>query len=186
MDIFLQSILPPHLLGLDHVQNRVATIIHPHSIVETLRVLMSHPQGLFTQLIDITAADYPAIKNRFTVSYHLLSHHFHERLIIKLQVDEKTPSPSITNVFECANWYEREVWDMFGIVFSDHADLRRILTDYDFNGHPLRKDFSVTGEVEIHYDNVNQCVSYKPLDLSKQPYRHFHLNDSWKGRREGF
>ena len=134
---------------------------------------------LLDQLIDITALDTPADTPRFVMVYHLLGMHHNIRLRVKCSVAEGEPMPSVTRVFPCANWYEREVWDMFGIAFTEHPDLRRILTDYGFEGHPLRKDFPLTGHLEVRYDEARKEVVYEPVALM-QAYRSFDFESPWE------
>jgi NADH-quinone oxidoreductase subunit C len=142
--------------------------------------LRSDPNCRFTLLIDITAVDHPERPARFDVVYHLLSMHQNHRIRVKLAVREDEMVPSVTSVHPSAGWYEREVFDMFGILFSDHPDLRRILTDYGFRGHPLRKDFPTTGYVEVRYDEAEKRVVYEPVSLV-QEYRQFDFMSPWEG-----
>ena len=137
----------------------------------------------FDQLIDITAVDYPEKKLRFEVIYFLLSTDLNQRLMIKTKIGEGDFLPSSVNIFKSANWSEREIWDMFGIFFSDHPDLRRLLTDYGFEGHPLRKDFPLTGRVQVKYDPELRRVTYEPVDLI-QEYRDFDFMRPWDGIEE--
>jgi len=148
------------------------------NIVQALRVL--HDEFAFKSLIDICGADYPAREKRFDVVYHLLSLTRNVRLRVKVQTDEATPVPSALCVFAGAGWYERETWDMYGITFAGHPDLRRLLTDYGFEGHPLRKDFPVTGFVELRYDDDAKRVVYKPVELV-QEFREFDFLSPWEG-----
>jgi NADH-quinone oxidoreductase subunit C len=134
----------------------------------------------FTTLIDITAVDYPGRDKRFDLVFHFLSMTQNQRIRVKAMVREDEIVPSITGVFPAANWYEREVFDMFGIMFSGHPDLRRILTDYGFTGHPLRKDFPTTGYVEVRYDEQEKRVVYEPVTLT-QEYRQFDFMSPWEG-----
>jgi len=134
----------------------------------------------FTTLVDITAIDHPEDIERFEVVYHLLSMHKNQRIRVKLRVGEEDMVPSITEAHPSANWFEREVFDMFGILFSGHPDLRRILTDYGFRGHPLRKDFPTTGYTEVRYDEVQKRVVYEPVNLT-QEYRQFDFMSPWEG-----
>ena len=134
----------------------------------------------FRQLVDICAADYPARDERFEVVYQLLSLKHNFRLRVKVLTDEQTPVDSVTGIYSAANWYEREVWDMYGIYFNEHPDLRRILTDYGFEGHPLRKDFPLTGFVEMRYDETQKRVVYEPVKLA-QDYRNFDFTSPWEG-----
>ena len=136
----------------------------------------------FTILIDITAVDWPQREARFDVVYHLLSLSGNQRIRLKLQTDEDTPIPSAVSIFLGANWFERETFDMYGITFADHPDLRRLLTDYGFSGHPLRKDFPLTGFVELRYDEEQKRVVYQPVELV-QEFRDFDFMSPWEGAR---
>ncbi|WP_299358469.1 NADH-quinone oxidoreductase subunit C [uncultured Paracoccus sp.] len=136
----------------------------------------------FTTLVDITAVDHPNRSARFDVVWHLLSMYTNQRIRIKAAVREDELVPSLTRVYPCANWFEREVFDMFGIMFSGHPDLRRILTDYGFQGFPLRKDFPTTGYVEVRYDDGEKRVVYEPVNLT-QEYRQFDFLSPWEGAR---
>jgi len=136
----------------------------------------------FTVLIDITAVDWPQRDARFDVVYHLLSLSGNGRIRLKIQTDENTPVPSAVNIFPGANWFERETFDMFGITFADHPDLRRLLTDYGFSGYPLRKDFPLTGFVELRYDEEQKRVVYEPVQLV-QEFRDFDFMSPWEGAR---
>ncbi len=149
-------------------------------ILELLTLLRDAPQFRFHQLIDITAVDYPDRARRFDVVYHLLSLTKNLRVRIAIETDEDTPVPSVTAAYPCADWYEREVFDMFGVFFSDHPDLRRILTDYGFHGYPLRKDFPMTGYVEVRYDEALKRVVYEPVKL-QQEFRQFDFLSPWEG-----
>jgi NADH-quinone oxidoreductase subunit C len=150
------------------------------SIVESLTLLRDDPDCLFKVLLDITAVDRPAGEKRFTVVYHLLSMKHNRRVRVVVLTDELTPVPSVVPVFSTANWFERETWDMYGVLFSDHPDLRRLLTDYGFDGHPLRKDFPLTGYVEMRYDPEQQRVVYEPVKL-RQDFRSFDFLSPWEG-----
>jgi NADH-quinone oxidoreductase subunit C len=150
------------------------------SLVDIMQFLHSDAECYFEQLIDITAVDYPQRTERFEVVYNLISYRQNYRIRVKVQTDEDTPIPSITSVYNAANWFEREVWDMFGVMFSDHPDLRRILTDYGFEGHPLRKEFPLTGNVELRYDEEQQRVVYEPVTL-QQDFRNFDNLSPWEG-----
>lgn len=140
----------------------------------------------FKTLISITAVDYPKEKNRFEINYFLLSYRLNTRIILKLKTDGITPVPSITSIYKGAGWYEREVWDLFGVFFSGHPDLRRILTDYGFEGFPLRKDFPQTGFLEIRYDDQKKYVMYESLEMA-QEFRSFDFVSPWvKLQEESF
>ena len=149
-------------------------------IVQVLQFLRDDPLCKFAVLIDLTAVDYPERTKRFDVVYHLLSMHNNTRIRIKARVGEGATIPSTIDVFPCADWFEREVFDMYGIVFSGHPDLRRILTDYGFEGYPLRKDFPLTGHVEVRYDDEQKRVVYEPVKLT-QEFRNFDYLSPWEG-----
>ena len=149
-------------------------------IVNVLTYLRDDGACRFTQLVDVTAADYPSRPERFEVVYNMLSISNNTRVRVKLSASEETLVPSATAVFRSANWFEREVWDMYGILFSGHPDLRRILTDYGFEGHPQRKDFPLTGYVELRYDEEQKRVVYEPVKLT-QDFRNFDYLSPWEG-----
>ena len=144
--------------------------------------LKTNSKTKFRQLIDITAVDFPENEIRFKLVYLLLSHEFNQRIIIEMDVKEKEIVGSITSIFPAANWMEREVFDMYGIEFKDHPDLRRILTDYGFEGHPLRKDFPLTGHNEVRYSHETKKVIYEPVKL-EQNYRNFDYESPWEGTK---
>ncbi len=148
-------------------------------IVETLTFLRDDPKCQFVVLIDLCGVDYPARAERFEVVYHLLAPRLNRRIRVKVAASEDTPVPSVVDVFPAANWYEREAYDMYGIVFSGHPDLRRILTDYGFQGYPLRKDFPLTGHVEVRYDDELKRVVYEPVKLT-QEFRRFDFESPWE------
>ena len=148
-------------------------------VVEALTFLRDHPDCRFHQLMDLCGVDYPERPLRFDVVYHLLSLVKNHRIRLKVQTDEDTPVPSIASQFPSANWFEREAFDMYGIFFSDHPDLRRLLTDYGFHGHPLRKDFPMTGYVEVRYDDELKRVVYEPVKIAE--FRQFDFLSPWEG-----
>jgi NADH-quinone oxidoreductase subunit C len=150
------------------------------SVVEVATFLRDDPECRFTALVDICGADYPSRELRFDVVYHFMSPTKNRRVRLKLQTDEYTTVPSIVDVFRGANWFEREAYDLYGILFSGHPDLRRILTDYGFDGHPLRKDFPLTGFVEVRYDQERKRVVYEPVKLV-QEFRTFDYLSPWEG-----
>lgn len=152
------------------------------AIIEVLAFLRDDQECLFKCLIDICGVDYPEREARFDVVYHLLSLHHNQRVRIKIQVDESTPVASATGLFSAANWFERECWDMYGVMFARHPDLRRILTDYGFSGHPLRKDFPLTGHVEVRYSEDEKRVVYEPVKLT-QDFRRFDFMSPWEGAK---
>ncbi len=149
-------------------------------IVEVLTFLRDDPECRFEVLIDVCGVDWPAREARFDVVYHLLSPRLNQRIRVKLKTDEETPVASVVGVFPVANWFEREAYDMYGILFSGHPDLRRLLTDYGFQGHPLRKDFPLTGYVEVRYDDELKRVVYEPVELT-QEFRTFDFEWPWEG-----
>lgn len=150
------------------------------NIIALLKFLRDDDQCGFVNFIDICGVDYPQREKRFDVVYHLLSPRQNLRVRVKLQVAEDEGVPTATGLFYGAEWFEREAWDMYGIPFEGHSDLRRILTDYGFEGHPLRKDFPVTGFVEVRYDDVQKRVLYEPVEL-KQEFRNFDFLSPWEG-----
>ena len=150
--------------------------------IKVAKILKENEKLKFNQLIDLTAVDYPNKKNRFEMVYILLSVEFNFRIIIRFFINENESVDSITNLFPAANWYEREVWDLFGIAFNNHPDLRRLLTDYGFIGHPLRKDFPLSGNVEVKYDLNEKKVVYEPIKLT-QSFREFEFESPWKGEK---
>jgi NADH-quinone oxidoreductase subunit C len=145
-----------------------------------MTALRDDPRYLFEVLIDICGVDYPARPERFDVVYHLLSPRRNLRIRVKMTTDEDHPVPSLVDVFPAANWFEREAYDMYGILFSGHPDLRRLLTDYGFEGYPLRKDFPLTGYVEVRYDDEQKRVVYEPVRLN-QEFRSFDFESPWEG-----
>ena len=156
--------------------------INEEDIISTILFLKTNEKCKFRQLTDITAVDYPRKEKRFKLVYLLLSHENNYRLIINSNIKEKTIVPSITKIFPSANWMEREVFDMYGITFKDHPDLRRILTDYGFEGHPLRKDFPLTGYKEVRYSEDQKKVIYESVKL-EQNYRNFDFESPWQGTK---
>jgi NADH-quinone oxidoreductase subunit C len=152
----------------------------PAQIVKVLRFLRDDAECRFVCFIDICGADYPEREKRFDVVYHLLSPYKNQRIRVKVRTDEETLVPSVIEVFPAADWYEREAFDLYGVLFTGHPDLRRILTDYGFSGHPLRKDFPLTGHVEVRYDDEQKRVVYEPVKLV-QEFRKFDYLSPWEG-----
>ncbi len=152
------------------------------SLLQLMKLVRDDANCLFKVLIDVTAADYPAREERFEVVYNLLSLSHNQRIRIKVPAEEQAPVASMVQLFSSAGWFEREVWDMFGIFFTDHPDLRRMLTDYGFEGHPLRKDFPLTGYVEVRYDDEQKRVVYEPVKLT-QDFRSFDFMSPWEGAK---
>ena len=150
------------------------------SIVDIVTFLRDDAKCRFISFVDVCGADYPSREFRFDVVYHFMSPHLNQRVRVKVQADEATPVPSITGVFAGADWFERETYDLYGVLFSGHPDLRRILTDYGFDGHPLRKDFPLTGFVEVRYDEERRRVVYEPVALA-QEFRSFDYLSPWEG-----
>ncbi len=175
----LLTMIPKWIQFYVYRKNETIIYVSPENLQEVLFFLKDSINTQYKVLIDVTAIDYPSRSLRFQVVYNLLSIHYNSRIRIKTCVDELTPVPSITQIYSCAGWWEREVWDMFGIFFSNHPDLRRILTDYGFQGHPLRKDFPLTGYVEVRYDDSEKRVLTEPLELS-QEFRYFDFASPWE------
>ena len=153
---------------------------HAARIAHVLKFLRDDTLCRFVQLIDLCGVDYPARAKRFDVVYHLLSMHNNSRIRVKIEAGEDDTVPSVRSVYPCADWFEREAFDMYGIIFAEHTDLRRILTDYGFEGHPLRKDFPLTGHVEVRYDDQQKRVVYEPVQLV-QEFRNFDYLSPWEG-----
>ena len=174
----LNDTLRESVLSIKEEHGHIIFDILPSSIVEVVTYLRSKKGFSFTTLIDITATDFPAKEKRFQLIYHFLSMTENKRCKITMAVSDQETVNSVTPVFECANWFEREIFDLFGITFSSHPDLRRILTDYGFEGHPLRKDFPTTGFLEVRYDEVEKRVVYEPTSLT-QGYRDFDFLSPW-------
>ena len=160
--------------------NQLFLSVDNENLLEVILFLKTDNETKFRQLIDITAVDYPENNQRFKLVYLLLSHEFNERILLDFFINEKETVPTLTTIFPSANWMEREVFDMYGIRFKDHPDLRRILTDYGFDGHPLRKDFPLTGHNEVRYSEDKKKVIYEPVKL-EQNYRNFDYESPWEG-----
>ena len=156
--------------------------IDNEDLLKVILFLKTNNETKFRQLIDITAVDYPETDKRFKLVYLLLSHEFNERILVDFFINEKELVPTLTSIFPSANWMEREVFDMYGIKFKDHPDLRRILTDYGFKGYPLRKDFPLTGHNEVRYSEDEKKVIYEPVKL-EQNYRNFDYESPWEGTK---
>ncbi|MDE3115649.1 MAG: NADH-quinone oxidoreductase subunit C [Pseudomonadota bacterium] len=180
--IRIAKALPGAVKGHKVAVGELTVDVEPGEIMRVMTTLQSDPAFDFKILIDLCGVDYPARPKRFDVVYHLLSLTKNRRLRIKLEVDESTAVPSVVPVFPAANWYEREAFDMFGVVFAGHPDMRRLLTDYGFTGHPLRKDFPLTGYVELRYDDEQKRVVYQPVKLA-QEFRDFDFLSPWEGAK---
>ena len=161
-------------------KDELSLFIKKEDLISTLMFLRDNPSLSMESLIDITAIDYPGNEKRFVLVYNLLSISKNFRIKVKTKTTEETPVPSVSEIYPCANWYEREVWDLFGIRFSGHPDLRRILTDYDFDGHPLRKDFPLTGFTQVRFDDELGRVINEPVKLD-QEFRNFDNLSPWEG-----
>ena len=166
--------------NLNNFFGNLELLINSSEILKVTKLLKDNDKLKFNQLTDITAVDYPNKKKRFEMIYILLSIEFKNRIIIKFFIEEEAIVDSLSSLFPAANWYEREVWDLFGINFKNHPDLRRLLTDYGFIGHPLRKDFPLSGNVEVKYDIKSKKVVYEPLSLT-QSFRTFDFESPWEG-----
>ena len=162
--------------------NQLYLNIDPDDLLEVILFLKNNDETKFKQLIDITAVDYPEKDKRFKLVYLLLSHEFNQRILIDLYINENEVVSTLTSIFPAANWMEREVFDMYGVKFKNHPDLRRILTDYGFEGHPLRKDFPLTGHNEVRYSEDKKKVIYEPVKL-EQNYRNFDYESPWEGTK---
>ncbi|VVD02840.1 NADH dehydrogenase [ubiquinone] iron-sulfur protein 3, mitochondrial [Leptidea sinapis] len=159
--------------------NELEVLVATEGIIPVLQFLKDHHSGQFASLVDIAGMDVPSRPNRFEIIYNLLSLRYNARVRVKTYTDELTPIDSACEVFKAANWYEREIWDMYGVFFANHPDLRRILTDYGFEGHPFRKDFPLSGYVELRYDDEQKRVVVEPLELA-QEFRRFELSAPWE------
>jgi NADH-quinone oxidoreductase subunit C len=172
--------LGPVVTGHAVAYGDLTIVVERSAIVEAVTFLRDDPECRFICFIDICGADYPARERRFDVVYHLLSPILNQRIRIKVETDEASPVPSLISVFPAADWFERETYDLYGVLFTGHPDLRRILTDYGFEGHPLRKDFPMTGFVEVRYDDTEGRVVYEPVKL-QQEFRSFDFLSPWEG-----
>jgi NADH-quinone oxidoreductase subunit C len=176
----IAAALPDQVLAVEQRLDELTIVINPAAIVGVLTFLRDDANCQFKLLMDVCGVDYPERDKRFDVVYNLLSIKHNQRIRVKLATDESTPVPSVTSVFSSAGWFERETWDLYGVFFSNHPDLRRILTDYGFEGHPLRKDFPLTGFVELRYDDEQKRVVYEPVQLT-QDFRSFDFLSPWEG-----
>ena len=187
MDAALKSVgdkalaaLPGAVLAARHAHGELTLTAEAARIVDVITFLRDDPACQFFCFIDLSGADYPEREKRFEIIYQLLSPKLNQRVRVTIATDEATPVPSTVSVFPAADWYEREVYDFFGVMFDGHPDLRRILTDYGFDGHPLRKDFPMTGFVEVRYDDEEKRVRYDPVRLT-QEFRQFDFLSPWEG-----
>ena len=168
------------VLEVQYAFGELTIVVKHDDIVPVLRYLRDDSQTQFWNIIDICGVDYPERQERFDLVYHLLSPRLNARLRVKISTNDRTPVASVTGIYPGANWFEREAWDMYGILFTGHPDLRRLLTDYGFEGHPLRKDFPLTGYVEVRYDDEVKRVVYEPVSL-RQEFRDFDFESPWEG-----
>lgn len=173
----LKELLP--ITNIKFFNNEVAITVNEKKIKPVLLFFKNHVNSQCKILTSIAGVDYPERKNRFEIVYEILSIKYNTRFRIKTYVNEIVPTNSVVNIFSAANWWEREIWDMFGIFFINHPDLRRILTDYGFEGHPLRKDFPLTGYIELRYDELQKRIVYEPVELS-QEFRIFEFTSPWE------
>jgi NADH/F420H2 dehydrogenase subunit C len=178
---FLKEILINHAQKITQFRDEIIIEVNVSDIKKTILFLKDHENCLFKLLVDLFAVDYPTKENRFELIYCLLSTKYNSRIKIKTFVDEFTPVESIVDLYQSANWLEREVWDMNGIYIEQHPDLRRILTDYGFEGYPLRKDFPLSGYTEVRYDDSQKRVISEPIELS-QEFRVFNFNSPWESK----
>lgn len=181
---YIAVALPDEVLATEIKVDELIITVERGSIVKVLTLLRDDVNCRCKTLLDICGVDYPDREKRFDVVYNLLSPFHNHRVRVKVRTDEESPVPSVVGVFSSANWYEREVWDLYGVLFVDHPDLRRILTDYGFEGHPLRKDFPLTGYVEIRYDDEKKRIVYEPVKLP-QEFRTFDFLSPWEGAKPG-
>jgi NADH-quinone oxidoreductase subunit C len=172
--------LPGAVTGVSVAFDQLTLSIDAAKVVEVVRYLRDDPALRFVSFIDVTAVDYPGREKRFDVVYHLLSPTLNERVRLRAEASETTQVPSIIEVFPGADWFERECYDLYGVIFTGHPDMRRLLTDYGFDGHPLRKDFPLTGFVEVRYDDQEKRVVYEPVRLN-QEFRKFDFLSPWEG-----
>jgi NADH-quinone oxidoreductase subunit C len=177
---YVAASLGPAIQDRTVAYGELTIVIPAEEVVRVLTFLRDDPRCLFISFIDLCGVDYPGRQRRFDVVYHLLSPRHNARIRVKVETDEVTPVPSVIPVYPAANWFEREAYDLYGILFSGHPDLRRILTDYGFEGYPLRKDFPLTGFVEVRYDEEQRRVVYEPVKL-QQEFRTFDFLSPWEG-----
>jgi NADH-quinone oxidoreductase subunit C len=177
---YISGKLGPAVTAMKVAHGELTLTVQREQILKVLKLLRDDGRCRFEVLIDLCGVDWPQRSERFDVVYHLLSPRTNQRIRVKTSTDDATPVPSANDVFSAANWYEREAYDMFGILFSGHPDLRRLLTDYGFQGHPLRKDFPLTGYVEVRYDDEKKRVVYEPVKLT-QEFRAFDFESPWEG-----
>jgi NADH-quinone oxidoreductase subunit C len=176
----IKAALPGAVTGSSVAFGQLTLNVDATRVVDVVRSLRDDPALRFVSFIDVTAVDYPGREKRFDVVYHLLSPTLNERIRLRAEASETTQVPSIIEVFPGADWFERECYDLYGVIFTGHPDMRRLLTDYGFDGHPLRKDFPLTGFVEVRYDDQEKRVVYEPVRLN-QEFRKFDFLSPWEG-----
>ena len=176
----INAALPGAVSGHAIAFDQLTIDVDATKIVEVVKFLRDDPSCRFISIIDVTAVDYPGREKRFDVIYHFLSPTLNERIRVRAEADETTEVPSIIDEFPGADWFERECYDLYGVIFTGHPDMRRLLTDYGFDGHPLRKDFPLTGFVEVRYDDQEKRVLYEPVRLN-QEFRKFDFLSPWEG-----
>ena len=184
LQFFSDLALPKFVQQYSVYKDELTLYVAPSGVIPTMTFLRDHTFTQFKSLMDVSGADYPTRSQRFEVVYHLLSTRNNARIRVKTYADELTPVPSVTGLFRSADWFEREAWDMYGVFFIGHPDLRRILTDYGFEGHPLRKDFPLTGYSEVRWDEEKKRVVQEPVQLM-QAHRNFEANSPWEPVGEG-
>jgi NADH-quinone oxidoreductase subunit C len=180
---YVQAALPDQVESVDISRDELVIVVRRESIVRVLTFLRDDVNCQFKQLMDVCGVDYPGRPERFEVVYNLLSLTHNRRIRVKVWTDEQSAVPTVTGVFNSAGWWERETYDLYGIWFREHPDLRRILTDYGFEGHPLRKDFPLTGYVEVRYDDELKRIVYEPVKLT-QDFRNFDFLSPWEGMQQ--
>ena len=178
----IKNALSASIIGHTVARGELTVIAKAADVIKVATFLRDDPACQFINIIDVTAVDWPSREQRFDVVYHFLSPRLNQRVRLKVATDETTPVPSLINVFRGADWFERETYDLYGVLFTGHPDMRRILTDYGFEGHPLRKDFPLTGFVEVRYDEEQKRVVYEPVKLP-QEFRSFDFLSPWEGAR---
>ncbi|MBV9458445.1 MAG: NADH-quinone oxidoreductase subunit C [Bradyrhizobium sp.] len=176
----INTALPQAVTGHSVAFDHLTVTVQAEKIVDVVKYLRDEPSLRFINITDVTAVDYPGREKRFDVVYHLLSPTLNTRIRLRAEADETTQVPSIIDVFPGADWFERETYDLYGVIFTGHPDMRRLLTDYGFEGHPLRKDFPLTGFVEVRYDDQEKRVLYEPVRLN-QEFRKFDFLSPWEG-----
>jgi len=177
---YIAAAVGSHILGCEVRLGELMLRVERSAILKVLKFLRDDANCQFKMLVDICGVDWPERPERFDVVYNLLSLKQNQRIRVKVSTDQDNPVPSVTSLFSTAGWFEREAWDLYGILFSDHPDLRRILTDYGFQGHPLRKDFPLSGYVQVRYDEEQKRVVYEPVNLT-QEFRSFDFLSPWEG-----